>query len=150
MTKRKTRGKPRKTPESTRKTSRRNKSMADETNSYFDKSLIVAEKVYEMRLKANKNKLAPMDGIHYYLKKSNEALNKNDVQRLMMYIAFLSVYAGTYNAKSSVNVSTLKFPGVDPNYMIEYKTLDDDDEVEFTREMKRYEDRINKKKKIKR
>lgn len=129
--------------ESARKTLRKNKSQADKNNTYFDNSYSIANKVYEKRLREGP-KLVPMDGIKYYLKKSNKALKENDISTLMMYIAFLSVYAGTFKAESSVNMSTLKFPGVDPNYLIEYKSIKFDIDKD-TREMRRYEKKLEKK-----
>ena len=62
----------------------------------------------------------------------------------MMSVAFLSVYAGTFNAESSVDMSTLKFPGADPNYLIEYNSIKVDD-TENTRGMRRYEEKLKQK-----
>jgi hypothetical protein len=129
--------------DSARKTLRKNKSEADKSNSYFDKSYSIANKVFKKRLREGPQ-LAPMDGIKHYLKESNKALKNNNIQKLMMSVAFLSVYAGTFNAESSVDLSTLKFPGADPNYLIEYNSIKVDD-TENTRKLRRYEEKLERK-----
>ena len=132
---------------SSNKTLKKKKIQADKSNSHFDKNLSIAKQVYNERIKQGLPDFQPIDGINYYLKKSNKALVNKDIGTLMMCIAFLSVYAGTYNSESSVNLSNLKFPGLDINYTLERTPNLFIEKVEdaYTRKMKRYEEKLQKK-----
>ena len=129
-------------PKSRARTMKKPKQQTMRDIKYHEKEFELMKSIFERNESVDRNIMSAKVGIDFHLDKSKKALDAGDVKTLMLHLLFLSVYAGTYKADSSVNVSTYKFPLSNPNSMLEYHGVNVNNQKPMTRREKR---RVHKK-----